>query len=407
VSSLAITTIVARNYLAFARVLGHSLQKFHPEIPFYVLVADVGNNEGMDQNEPFQTLTLSDLDMGNHQSQLFCYGRKQFLVSLKPTLLHHFLNSGFTSALFLDPDMLLLCSLQKAFDQVAAHSLTLSPHIDTVATNASRRMREHALLLAGIYNGGFIGVSNTPETHRFLEWWESRLFSHCDDNLREGIHYDQRWLDLAPSFVEDVHIMRDPGINVAYWNLHDKDVTFKDGAIYINEFPCRLFHFSGFSPDNPTQVSVYRPDLKMAEVGVLGDLFASYAEMLYEVDHDQTKQLSWPWDVFTNGAKILPEYRNYYREMGGRAQRFGDPFDAQSKGSYYKWLKGPEYQLNNIKNHFKSYLRRLKRFALRMWKKFFLSRLKPRASKQSVPFTRPPGVHRHYLKLFNRKTPKP
>ena len=35
---------------------------------------------------------------------------------------------------------------------------------------------------------------------------------------------DQRWIDFVPSFF-DHHILKDPGYNVAYWNLHGREVT--------------------------------------------------------------------------------------------------------------------------------------------------------------------------------------
>jgi hypothetical protein len=83
----------------------------------------------------------------------------------------------------------------------------------------------------------------------------------------------------------------------------------------------------------------------------------------------QTRSLPWPWDSFSNGAKILPAHRQHYREMGAGAQRYGDPFDARRTGNYYRWLKGPGYLLVRLKHKARSTVRRLKGWALKIRQK--------------------------------------
>ena len=42
-------------------------------------------------------------------------------------------------------------------------------------------------------------------------------------------------------------VLRDPGLNVAYWNLHSG--TYRgpaDGSVQVGDRPLRFFHFSGF-----------------------------------------------------------------------------------------------------------------------------------------------------------------
>ncbi|MDX6269800.1 MAG: hypothetical protein QOD28_1023 [Acidobacteriota bacterium] len=38
--SVVVATIVAKNYLSFARVLADSFRRQHPEVPFFVLLTD-------------------------------------------------------------------------------------------------------------------------------------------------------------------------------------------------------------------------------------------------------------------------------------------------------------------------------------------------------------------------------
>ena len=46
---------------------------------------------------------------------------------------------------------------------------------------------------------------------------------------------DQRWIDFVPSLF-DHHILKDPSYNVAYWNLHERDLQW-DGTRYLVERP--------------------------------------------------------------------------------------------------------------------------------------------------------------------------
>ena len=41
----------------------------------------------------------------------------------------------------------------------------------------------------------------------------------CIVDPERGFFVDQRWMDLVPGLAEDFHLLRDPGFNVAYWNL--------------------------------------------------------------------------------------------------------------------------------------------------------------------------------------------
>ena len=61
------------------------------------------------------------------------------------------------------------------------------------------------------------------------------------------MHYDQRWLDLVPALFDDVHIVRDPGCNVAYWNLPERYVTLTPNGIPTHGSRCRSSTSAGSS----------------------------------------------------------------------------------------------------------------------------------------------------------------
>lgn len=292
----AVCTCVATNYVSFARVLADSFRGFHPDIPFYVLVGDRREPAGLLQREWARALRIRDLGIPSLQRMLLVYDRKQMMVAMKPAVLRHLLEQGHESVLFLDPDTLVTASLDPVLETVHSHAFTLTPHAGPALAAAANPQRERALLYAGIYNGGFVGVTNRDETLRFLHWWEGRLRTHCMESLKQGLHFDQRWLDLAPGFVGDLHLLRDPGCNAAYWNLADQEVRPMEDGLAIGGVPLRLFHFSGFSPAAPERVTRHRPELTVDRLGPAGELYRRYALLLREAGWAETVNEPWSWD---------------------------------------------------------------------------------------------------------------
>ena len=42
--------------------------------------------------------------------------------------------------------------------------------------------------------------------------------------MSRNMFTDQRWVDFVPSLFDHL-ILKDPGCNVAYWNLHGRELT--------------------------------------------------------------------------------------------------------------------------------------------------------------------------------------
>ncbi len=55
-----------------------------------------------------------------------------------------------------------------------------------------------------------------------------RLRSECYVDPGNMRFVDQRWVDFVPGIFDCV-IIRDPGCNVAYWNLDHRELTFNAG----------------------------------------------------------------------------------------------------------------------------------------------------------------------------------
>jgi hypothetical protein len=303
--SVAVGTIVAKNFLPFARVLARSLREHHPTVPFYTLVADRIGAAFAPDREPFETVLLEDLGIPSLRRLCFGYSRQQVSIAAKPYLLRYLLSRGFTTAIFLDADILVLDSLQPLFDATGAHAITLTPHLLGPLSGADRRGRELNILQAGVYNGGFVGISEHASARRFLDWWADRLHTHCRHDVPRGMHYDQRWLDLVPALFDDVHIVRDAGCNVAYWNLPERACEHGDRW--------RFFHFSGFEPERPGMVTRYSNRLAMETIGPMAAaLFARYAELLRNQGYFECRDWPYGFGTFDSGVPIPDAARRLY-----------------------------------------------------------------------------------------------
>ncbi len=328
-SDIAIGTIVAGNFLASARVLVRSIRTQHPDVPVFVLLVDELPAHIDLSAELFQVVRLHELGIPQLDRFLFSHTRTEAAIAAKPYLLAHLLDRGFRHVLFLDPDTLALGPLTPLLQHVADHAVTLVPHLLQPLAGPDRAARELNILLSGTFNGGCLGISRSPAARHFLTWWQQRLQRHWWSDVPAGLHHDQRWLDLVPVFVEDVGIFRDPGCNVAHWNLPERDAT-----------ACYLFHFSGFDPATPDVVTCYNTRLAMHTLGPAAELFVRYARLLHEAGHRDTCVLPYAWGTFDNGAPITDAMRRRYRALGDTAARFGNPFVTSGSDSAIAWLGG-------------------------------------------------------------------
>ena len=114
-----------------------------------------------------------------------------------------------------------------------------------------------------------------------LRWWEDRLRDHCRIDLVNGLFVDQLWFNLVPIYFPSAHVLRHPGVNVAFWNLHERKISADHTITFAGEtHPLILFHFSGFSatrPDAITRVAVRHDSSQQPD---LRTLLAHYAHKL-------------------------------------------------------------------------------------------------------------------------------
>lgn len=338
---VAWVTAAACNYLPQVRVLARSFTDHHPGRRMTVLITDAPP-PGVDlAAEPYDVLFPDDVAIP--PGWLMTHTRKALAAASKPHLMRHVLERGAGGVVFVDPDMIVLGPMTDIDTHAIRHSLGLRPHLTRPGdrTDDALAFVEDQVLMAGMFNGGLVTASGTPEAAAFLHWWASVQDQGCAHDLQRAEHFDQRWLDLAPSMVDDIGLVRDPGLDVAFWSMPGAEIILADGTLMVDRHPCRLLHFTGFIPEDPNTLVAYFGDrFRLDAVPAFVDLYRAYCDALAREGRATWRAAPYGFGTFEDGSPVPDAGRRAYAEMGAERHRFGDPFRT-GRGSFHEWLAAP------------------------------------------------------------------
>jgi glycosyltransferase involved in cell wall biosynthesis len=337
-SGPAVCTIIAKNYLAYARALVNSLRRFHPDLTVYVLFVDDTTGFVDPAQEDFTPLGLDVLDLPRRQEFLFRYDVMELSTAVKPYLLQWLFERGHGKVLYLDPDIWVFAPLDDLFAWLEDADVLLTPHL-TGPLGDGKYPDERDILLSGTYNLGFLGIARAPQVEALLAWWADRCEFYCVSDITHGMFVDQRWMDLTPGLVDRVRIVRHPGYDLAYWNLKHRRLTGPSVAPLVNGETVRFYHWSGFDPRKPTALSKHQNRYPLIETEPLLSMAHQYSAELLAAGYRVSS--GWPYGhgVFKDGHPISREMRDLFREAP--PGRFPDPFEPAGEDSFVTWAVTP------------------------------------------------------------------
>lgn len=316
-----ICTIIAKNYVAHARVLAESFLEHHPDGRCSVLVVDDYKGFLDPAEEPFELIGVDEIGLPDHEAMAASYDVTEFSTAVKPWLLRHLLaREGVEAITYLDPDILVAESLEPIEELAVENGIVLTPHFTAPLPRDGRKPSEEDILIAGAYNLGFISLGAGETATELLDWWSERLERDCVINPAGGLFVDQRWIDLVPGIWPSVHVLRDPAYNVAYWNLPTRKVEIDGDGYRVDGRALRFFHFSGFDPLRPTDLSKHQDRIEVEADPALARICLEYAELL--LSHGQREARSWPygWNSLPSGVRLDRAARHVYREAVERGE---------------------------------------------------------------------------------------
>ena len=319
----AIVTICSGNYFPYARILLSSLQTHHPEASLFLCLAD--KQVGVELKIPEVEIIPADrLNIPDFADFAFRYDIMEFNTAVKPFVMQWLIEDrGFEEVVYLDPDIELFAPMNpvfEAFDKGA--DFVLTPHITEPAE--LNYPDDVVVMKAGIYNLGFIGIKNSPDGINFLHWWGRRLRFQCINQQDKGIFVDQKFVDLLPAFHDNVAILRDRTLNVAYWNLNQRELTKSDSSWLVDGQQLCFFHFSGIDVKQPQRLSKHTPCFNGDLKPELQEIVIQYIAKLQKFDFGAEVYPGYSYGKFNNGIAISNVMRRCYRDL--KDTWWDDPF---------------------------------------------------------------------------------
>ena len=346
---LGACTIIARNYLPAARVLAKSFRVYHPDCRFTTLIVDDIKGEVDEAAEPFDVLRLDDLGIEHDEALRMAaiYDVTELCTALKPWLLERLLDSDAGTVVYLDPDIKMYGPLDEVAGAAEERGIVLTPHVTRPMPRDGLSKSETEVLLSGIYNLGFIAL--TELARDFLSFWQIRLKRECIVDPSNMRFVDQRWVDFAPGLYP-VYILRDTTYNVAYWNLDQRDLVFRDGRYFVDGSPLHFFHFSGYSPQAPYLLSKHqglRPRILLSDRPDVARICDEYAADLLANGYGSGSPPEYGFKHLANGIELDAAMRRLYRAALLGAERSGEalppnPLGPGSAEAFLGFLTEPD-----------------------------------------------------------------
>ncbi|WP_162053122.1 glycosyltransferase family protein [Pontibacter pamirensis] len=276
-------TICSNNYLAQAKALGDSVVKYNPSYIFAIGLVDKLDAE-VDYNffNPYEIIPVGDINIEGFNEMFNNYDITELNTAVKPFLFNFLFarNSNINTIIYLDPDILVYDSFDVLEEAFSKYSIILTPHFFTPIYD-DKLLSEPDVLNAGLYNLGFIGLKRSEDALQLLKWWMIKLKEQCLIDFKNGLFVDQLWINFAPLYFENVLILKHLGHNVAYWNFHERELSYSDGKYQVNnQFALVFFHFSGYLFSIPEIVSKYQNRFTFEDRPDVKELFEDYHEKI-------------------------------------------------------------------------------------------------------------------------------
>ena len=332
----AACTIISPNYLPFARTLAQSYRAHHPTHQFFVLIVASATDPTPFLSPDYQTILVGDLPLENLRREAMKFDLLELNTNVKPTFMKHLLRPTYS-----------LETLSSTSTPTYSSTPRSTPVFAALDQGASRRPHPP-------HDRPRLRRPNSPseQDHPLQRHLQPRLHRSCAactesvsdpqpggsarcldlgfSEGRTGLFVDQKWMNLAPGLFPHVQILRHPGCNMAYWNLHERRVTTypartltgsAEAPTVNNTVPLCFFHFSGITPDDPASLSKYTNRFTLADRPDLQPLFAAYKSTLLANSNRKAEAVPYGFDQLSDGTAVTRLARRIYAGRIAEAQQ--------------------------------------------------------------------------------------
>ncbi len=304
-SKRAAVTIISKNYMAYATTLANSYKDIHPLDDFLIVLVDRADNL-VPSTLPCgaEIIEIANIPLPDISRFIYRYSIMELNTAVKPFVLSSlFATRDYEKLLYIDPDIYIFSDLSAIYNDLDTASIVLTPHIRR-PYNDDLSPSDLTILQSGTYNLGFIGLRKSNTSDALLTWWMEKLHRDCIVDIQNGVFVDQKWIDLVPSFFPDHKIHYGAGCNAAYWNLHERPVKRSGNAWLVDETALVFFHFSGYDPFLPLQLSKHQNRHQLELLPDLKELTDFYAAELLANNYLTSSAWPYAFQTLSNGVRI-------------------------------------------------------------------------------------------------------
>lgn len=316
----ALLTVATCNHRAGAAVVAESFLRHYPGAKTYTCLVDRPPSDMPPLDLKAEIFYADELDLPGGRRFLFQYDAFELCCALKPFALRHVLEKlGAARIVYLDSDILVTAPFWQDLDHAwENHAVLLTPHLIRLSSDLAPEA-QRAILQHGSYNGGFIALRAGTEARTFLDWWARAVERFCTVDTMNNVYVDQRWLDLAAAS-SMVEVLRDPGLNVAYWNLGERKLDEAGTDRWsVAGAPLKFFHFSGFDRERLTNKAPCADPAALRLADLYGQQLEAAGEKLFG-------NFPYGWGKYVGGQSIPNSHRELILNDAPELRSVTDPF---------------------------------------------------------------------------------
>jgi hypothetical protein len=276
-----IFTVCNRHTYTNARVLAESVQKFHPEVLFYMGWVDT---LALPELPSYcKVLTVENLKIPAWEAMCNWYYDFELVNACRPWFAK-FLLTGLQEGetiTFLAPTTVLYSSLDNMY--AADKDLFLTPNI-TSPIPKNEAIDDKRILNVGMFNANAWAMRKCAAIINLLDWWAHRTIDRAKFDLCNGMCMDQLWLNFMPVWIEQHAQWSKPVWSYGLRSIPNHDMGLKNGIFEIKGEKLISIDFAGLTAFDPiwsnhiqlvskntafqTQFRAYRTQLKRYKIEI-------------------------------------------------------------------------------------------------------------------------------------------
>lgn len=179
---------------------------------------------------------------------------------------------------YIDADMFFYSNPEVIWNENKAADVIITLH------NYTKDYDQSAV--SGKYCVQFVGFKNTANAMKILEEWRENCIAWCYNRVEDGKFGDQKYLDVWPEKYNQVHVVKNPTVGLAPWNIQQFKILSESQLIHlpsgVSYMPV-FYHFHKLRLFQNNLVSFSSSYYHLNKT-VLDTFYYPYAKLLIQTD---------------------------------------------------------------------------------------------------------------------------